>query len=69
MEIGFLNVMQNWHKDLSDFEMYQGEIDVAIAADQQGYDSIWIMASAPTTSSIFPISPTGPAGPSSSRAR
>jgi alkanesulfonate monooxygenase SsuD/methylene tetrahydromethanopterin reductase-like flavin-dependent oxidoreductase (luciferase family) len=41
MEIGFLNVMQNWHKDLTDFEMYQGEIDLAIAADQQGYDSIW----------------------------
>ncbi len=41
MEIGFLNVMQNWHRDLNDFQMYQGEIDLAIAADQQGYDSIW----------------------------
>jgi alkanesulfonate monooxygenase SsuD/methylene tetrahydromethanopterin reductase-like flavin-dependent oxidoreductase (luciferase family) len=41
MEIGFLNVMQNWHKDLNDFQMYQGEIDLAIAADQHGYDSIW----------------------------
>lgn len=41
MEIGFLNVMQNWHRDLSDFQMYQGEIDLAIAADRQGYDSIW----------------------------
>lgn len=41
MEIGFLNVMQNWHRDLDDFQMYQGEIDLAIAADRQGYDSIW----------------------------
>ena len=41
MEIGFLNVMQNWHRDLSDFEMYRGEIDLAIAADRRGYDSIW----------------------------
>lgn len=41
MEIGFLNVMQNWHRDLSDFQMYQGEIDLAIAADRHGYDSIW----------------------------
>lgn len=41
MEIGFLNVMQNWHKDLNDFQMYEGEIDLAIAADQQGFDSIW----------------------------
>jgi alkanesulfonate monooxygenase SsuD/methylene tetrahydromethanopterin reductase-like flavin-dependent oxidoreductase (luciferase family) len=41
MEIGVLNVMQNWHRDLSDLQMYQGEIDLAIAADEQGYDSIW----------------------------
>jgi alkanesulfonate monooxygenase SsuD/methylene tetrahydromethanopterin reductase-like flavin-dependent oxidoreductase (luciferase family) len=41
MEIGLLNVMQNWHHDLNDFQMYEGEIDLAIAADRQGYDSIW----------------------------
>ncbi len=41
MEIGFLNVMQNWHPDLDDFQMYRGEIDLAIAADQTGFDSIW----------------------------
>ena len=41
MEIGFLNVMQNWHKDLDDFQMYQGEADLAVAADEHGFDSIW----------------------------
>lgn len=41
MEIGHLNAMQNWHKDLDDFQMYQGEIDLAIAADRQGFDSLW----------------------------
>ncbi|MCB2050000.1 MAG: LLM class flavin-dependent oxidoreductase [Novosphingobium sp.] len=41
MEIGHLNVMQNWHKDLSDQEMWQGEIDLAISADRLGFDSLW----------------------------
>jgi alkanesulfonate monooxygenase SsuD/methylene tetrahydromethanopterin reductase-like flavin-dependent oxidoreductase (luciferase family) len=41
MEIGHLNVMQNWHKDLDDAQMYQGEIDLALAADRHGYDSLW----------------------------
>lgn len=41
MEIGHLNVMQNWHKDLSDQQMWQGEIDLAISADQLGFDSLW----------------------------
>lgn len=40
MEFGFLNVMQNWHKDLDDFQTWQGEIDLAIAADEYGFDSI-----------------------------
>lgn len=41
MEIGFLHVMQNWHRDMTDLQMYQGETDLSIAADRQGYDSIW----------------------------
>ncbi|WP_324741771.1 LLM class flavin-dependent oxidoreductase [Tsuneonella sp. CC-YZS046] len=41
MEIGHLNVMQNWHKDLSDQQMFEGEIDLAIAADRLGFDSLW----------------------------
>ncbi len=40
MEFGFLNVMQNWHKDLDDFASWQGEIDLAITADRVGFDSI-----------------------------
>ncbi|MFW2830358.1 LLM class flavin-dependent oxidoreductase [Sphingomonas sp. ID0503] len=41
MQIGHLNVMQNWHKDLDDYQMYQGEIDLAVAADERGFDSLW----------------------------
>ncbi len=41
MEIGHLNVMQNWHKDLNDQQMFEGEIDLAIAADRLGFDSLW----------------------------
>lgn len=40
MEFGFLNVMQNWHQDLDDFQTWQGEIELAIAADRHGFDSI-----------------------------
>jgi len=41
MQIGHLNVMQNWHKDLDDYQMYQGEIDLAVKADENGFDSLW----------------------------
>ncbi|WP_026910490.1 LLM class flavin-dependent oxidoreductase [Patulibacter minatonensis] len=40
MEFGFLNVMQNWHADLDDFQTWQGETELAIAADKAGFDSI-----------------------------
>ena len=33
MEFGFLNSMQNWHQDLDGFQCWQGEVDLAIAAD------------------------------------
>ncbi len=41
MEFGFLNSMQNWHADLDDFQSWEGEIELAIAADRQGFDSLW----------------------------
>lgn len=41
MEFGFLNSMQNWHQDLDDFQCWQGEIDLAIAADRLGFNSLW----------------------------
>lgn len=41
MKIGHLNVMQNWHKDLSDQQMYEGEIELAVSADRLGFDSLW----------------------------
>lgn len=41
MEIGFLNSMQNWHEKLDDFQSWQGEIELALAADRLGFDSLW----------------------------
>lgn len=41
MEFGFLNSMQNWHEKLDDFEMWEGEIALALAADRHGFDSLW----------------------------
>lgn len=40
MEFGFLNVMQNWHENLDDFQTWQGEIALALEADRQGFDSL-----------------------------
>lgn len=41
MEFALLQVMQNWHPDLSDHDVYQGEIGMALAADRYGFDSLW----------------------------
>ena len=41
MEIGVLSVMQNWHRDLNDFQTFEGETDLLVAADKHGYDSLW----------------------------
>jgi alkanesulfonate monooxygenase SsuD/methylene tetrahydromethanopterin reductase-like flavin-dependent oxidoreductase (luciferase family) len=40
MEIGHMTTMQNL-TDLPDHVALQGEIDVAVAADQNGFDSLW----------------------------
>ncbi|MGQ0624675.1 MAG: LLM class flavin-dependent oxidoreductase, partial [Sporichthyaceae bacterium] len=40
MDFGHLNVMQNWHKDLDDFQSWQGEIELAILCDQIGFDAL-----------------------------
>lgn len=41
MDFALLQVMQNWHKDLTDHEVYEGEIEMALAADRYGFDSLW----------------------------
>ncbi|HEX4110449.1 MAG TPA: LLM class flavin-dependent oxidoreductase [Solirubrobacteraceae bacterium] len=40
MEFGHLNVMQNWHKDLDDFQTWQGEIEVALECERVGFDAL-----------------------------
>jgi len=36
--------MQSWGYDgMSDAEVYQQELDSALAADEQGYDSVWVV--------------------------
>ena len=40
MEFSHLNVMQNWHEKLDDFQSWQGEIELAILADELGFDAL-----------------------------
>jgi alkanesulfonate monooxygenase SsuD/methylene tetrahydromethanopterin reductase-like flavin-dependent oxidoreductase (luciferase family) len=40
MEFSHLNVMQNWHENLDDFESWQGEIELAVLADELGFDAL-----------------------------
>lgn len=41
MKFALLQVIQNWHENLTDQQMYQGEIEMAINADKLGFDSLW----------------------------
>lgn len=41
MKFALLQVLQNWHADLTDSQMYAGEIEMALAADRLGFDSLW----------------------------
>ena len=44
MHVGLIQVMQSWGYDgMSDSEVYQQELDSALAADEQGYDSVWVV--------------------------
>ena len=44
MHVGLIQVMQSWGYDgMSDAEVYQQELDSALAADEQGYDSVWVV--------------------------
>lgn len=42
MEIGVLGVFQNWHKDLSDEQMFMEELRMLERSEALGFDSIWM---------------------------
>ena len=41
MNIGVLGVFQNWHKDLTDEQMFMEEIKVLERSEELGFDSVW----------------------------
>ena len=41
MRLGLLQVMQNWHKDLTDHQTWQNEIGMALEAERLGFESVW----------------------------
>jgi len=41
MKTGVLLVFQNWHENLTDEEMYAGEMRLGEMAETLGYDSVW----------------------------
>ena len=44
MHVGLIQVMQSWgYEGMSDAEVYEQELNSALAADKQGYDSIWVV--------------------------
>tara|TARA_R110000787_G_scaffold187093_7_gene298885 strand:- start:14245 stop:15333 length:1089 start_codon:yes stop_codon:yes gene_type:complete len=42
MDIGVLGVFQNWHKDMSDEQMFVSEIEMLERSESLGFDSIWM---------------------------
>ncbi|MEC9247584.1 MAG: LLM class flavin-dependent oxidoreductase [Pseudomonadota bacterium] len=44
MHVGLIQVMQSWgYEGMSDAEVYEQELQSALAADEQGYDSVWVV--------------------------
>ncbi|MGR8920228.1 MAG: LLM class flavin-dependent oxidoreductase [Gammaproteobacteria bacterium] len=44
MHVGMIQVMQSWgFEGISDAEVYDQELGMAVAADELGYDSIWVV--------------------------
>ena len=41
MKVGLLLIFQNWHENLTDEEMYAGELRLGEMAETLGYDSVW----------------------------
>ena len=42
MEVGILLVYAHWHKNLSDAEVFTQETELAVLAEECGYDSVWV---------------------------
>ena len=42
MDVGVLGVFQNWHKDLSDEQMFMEELRLLERCEELGFDSIWM---------------------------
>ena len=42
MDIGVLGVFQNWHKNLSDAQMFVAELDMLERCEGLGFDSVWM---------------------------
>ncbi|MGB1883771.1 MAG: LLM class flavin-dependent oxidoreductase [Gammaproteobacteria bacterium] len=44
MHVGLIQVMQSWgFEGMTDSEVYDEELSMAVAADEQGYDSVWVV--------------------------
>ena len=44
MHVGMIQVMQSWgYEGASDANVYDEELEMAVAADELGYDSIWVV--------------------------
>ena len=42
MDVGVLGVFQNWHKDMSDEQMFMNELQMLERCEELGFDSIWM---------------------------
>ena len=44
MHVGLIQVMQSWgFEGMTDSQVYDEELSMAVAADEQGYDSVWVV--------------------------
>jgi alkanesulfonate monooxygenase SsuD/methylene tetrahydromethanopterin reductase-like flavin-dependent oxidoreductase (luciferase family) len=41
VDVGVLLIFQNWHENLTDAEMYAGELRLAEMLEDHGFDSVW----------------------------
>src|SRR3546814_17620004 len=41
MDVGILLVAQNWYKDKSDERVFMDEVEMGVAAEEAGFESVW----------------------------